>query len=99
MGEQSPDIMPGNVVFKVKSSKHDTFVRKGNNLHLKMEIDVKSALLGFTTEVKHLDGHVVKLNIKSITKPGAFPPNPCVSDALCGGGWYAEGCYVDYQGR
>lgn len=70
MGEQSPDIMPGNVVFKVKSSKHDTFVRKGNNLHLKMEIDVKSALLGFTTEVKHLDGHVVKLNIKSITKPG-----------------------------
>jgi len=68
-GEQHPDMMPGNVVFKLKTNRHPYFTRRGNNLYMKMEITLKEALLGFTKEIKHLDGHIVKLTSKSITKP------------------------------
>merc|ERR1712199_71433 len=53
-GEQHPDMMPGNVVFKLKTNRHPYFTRRGNNLYMKMEITLKEALLGFTKEIKHL---------------------------------------------
>jgi len=68
-GEQKPGYIPGDVIYKVKTKKDEKFTRYGNDLHFKMTISLKEALLGFKKSIKHLDGHIVKLS-SDYTKPG-----------------------------
>jgi len=68
-GEQSPGQLPGNVIVKVSQKKHGKFERNGNDLHMKMKISLKEALLGFEREITHLDGHTVELSQKAPTQP------------------------------
>ena len=46
------------------------FTREKDNLRITIKITLKQALLGFEKELEHLDGHIVYLNRKKITKPG-----------------------------
>lgn len=36
----------------------------------RVKITLKESLLGFTKDIKHLDGHLVTLSRDGITKPG-----------------------------
>jgi len=67
--EQKPGQIPGDVVLKLKSSQHGTFKRSRDTLSMKMSIPLRAALLGFETEFKHLDGHIVKIKRTGVTKP------------------------------
>lgn len=73
IGEGEPDVDgdPGDINFKIKVLKHKIFERKVLDLHTNVTISLEDALLGFTTHIKHLDGHKVKVERKEVTWPGA----------------------------
>lgn len=57
--EQSPGQVPGDVIVSLRMKSHPIFTRKGNDLHMTMEISLKEALTGFTRTVKQLDGKML----------------------------------------
>jgi len=68
--DQSPEVTPGDVKFVIKQQPHPIFTRSGDNLYMKHTLSLEEALLGFSIEVPHLDGHSVKLEHDKVTQPG-----------------------------
>ncbi|KAL1507252.1 hypothetical protein AB1Y20_008101 [Prymnesium parvum] len=68
--EQTPGRIPGNVVLKLQANPHAVFKRVGNDLFMVLTISLKQALLGFEKEIRHLDGHPVKIVNRAISSPG-----------------------------
>jgi DnaJ-class molecular chaperone len=69
MSEQSPGMIPGDILLAVKQKPHKTFKRQGNDLKMDVEITLKEALLGFSKKVVHLDEHEVTVKKSSTTMP------------------------------
>ena len=67
--EQHPEYIPGDVIFKLKTTKHRTFKRISKNLYMEMKLSLKDAILGFKKEVKHLDNHFTQIESKSVVQP------------------------------
>lgn len=63
MGDEGPDIIPGDVVFVVEQLPHDKFERKGDDLYTKIKLDLLTALAGGTFSIKHLDEDYLKVEI------------------------------------
>ena len=68
--DEHPDHAAGHVVFTVATRPHERFVRKGNDLHYTQKISLLESLVGFSTSVVHLDGHIVPLSSKGVTQHG-----------------------------
>jgi len=68
--DEAPETTPGDVIFKIKTSPHKRFSRKGDDLYTNMNITLLEALIGFSKIIKHLDDHEVEINKSDITKPG-----------------------------
>eukprot|EP01006_Ploeotia_vitrea_P029159 TRINITY_DN61736_c0_g1_i1.p2 TRINITY_DN61736_c0_g1~~TRINITY_DN61736_c0_g1_i1.p2 ORF type:complete len:358 (+),score=57.33 TRINITY_DN61736_c0_g1_i1:59-1132(+) len=68
--DESPDILPGDVIFKIHSQPHHTFKRSDNDLHMTMKITLLEALVGFTKTVEHMDGHQVEVSRTAVTPHG-----------------------------
>jgi len=68
--DENPDITPGDVIFKVNTLPHKRFTRNQHDLHMKLNITLLEALVGFVKIVKHLDGHEVRITKETVTKPG-----------------------------
>lgn len=69
MAEQRPGMLPGSVVFALKTSKHPKFERKGDDLHMKMKVTLREALLGWRQTIRHMDGHTIEIGTESVTRP------------------------------
>ncbi|KIM84869.1 hypothetical protein PILCRDRAFT_5902 [Piloderma croceum F 1598] len=70
-GDESPDWEPGDVILKVRSRKEKGgWRRKESSLYWKETIGIDEALLGFSRNLTHLDGHVVPLVREGVTQPG-----------------------------
>lgn len=71
-GDQLSDIeiVPGDVVFTLRTLPHPKFARRGNDLHMTMAISLLEALTGFKKTFKHLDGHAVDVTRDKVTQPG-----------------------------
>mmetsp|Transcript_99268 Transcript_99268/g.194928 ORF Transcript_99268/g.194928 Transcript_99268/m.194928 type:complete len:494 (+) Transcript_99268:64-1545(+) len=69
MAEQRPGMLPGNVVLTLKAIRHSKFERRGDDLHMNMQVSLREALLGWSQTIRHLDGHSVELGTSSVTKP------------------------------
>jgi len=69
MAEQRPGMLPGAVVFTLKARKHSKFTRRGDDLHMEMQVSLREALLGWQQSIKHLDGHIVEIGTEDVTKP------------------------------
>jgi DnaJ-class molecular chaperone len=69
MAEQRPGMLPGNVILTLKAQKHPKFTRRGNDLHMDMQVSLREALLGWTQKIRHLDNHIVEISTDSVTKP------------------------------
>jgi len=69
--DQNPDVIPGDVVITLKEQPHPVF-RRRDVLHLetKITINVKEALLGFSRDIVHMDGHVVRVTRSDVTPFG-----------------------------
>lgn len=86
-GDQSPDIEPGDIVIVLDEKEHDVFKRKGDDLYIKMEVELADALCGFTRRVETLDkrtllisslpGEVIRPNeLKCVLDEGMPKKNP-----------------------
>ncbi|WOK94690.1 dnaJ protein ERDJ3B [Canna indica] len=68
-GEPKIDGEAGDLKFRIRTAPHDSFKREGNDLHTTMTISLVDALVGFGKTIKHLDGHLLEIGTKGITKP------------------------------
>ncbi|XP_070157305.1 dnaJ homolog shv [Polyergus mexicanus] len=69
-GEPHLDADPGDLILKIRTQPHPIFERKGDDLYTNVTISLQDALLGFTVDIKHLDGHIVTVQRDKITKHG-----------------------------
>lgn len=60
-GNEFPDVETGDVVLSFTLKNHDSFVRKGNDLFMKVRISLVEALAGCEFDVTHLDGRVLRV--------------------------------------
>lgn len=70
-GEPHLDGEPGDLIFRIKTMPHHLFERRGDDLYTNVTISLQDALIGFSTEIEHLDGHKVQISRDKITWPGA----------------------------
>mmetsp|Transcript_45292 Transcript_45292/g.73762 ORF Transcript_45292/g.73762 Transcript_45292/m.73762 type:complete len:369 (-) Transcript_45292:327-1433(-) len=76
MGEEVPDTVPGDLQFRLVTSKHANFTRERDDLRYMMTISLLEALVGFKKQIKHLDDHMVDVLKTTVTKPGDVMPIP-----------------------
>ncbi|TFY55161.1 hypothetical protein EVJ58_g8419 [Rhodofomes roseus] len=72
-GDEEPEVPPGDVIFLLKTKKHDSFERSGNDLLTTVHITLSEALLGFSRIlITHLDGRGIQVTSPrgKIIKPG-----------------------------
>lgn len=69
-GEPMVDGEPGDLKFRVRTVQHDTFKRNGHDLMMNATISLLDALVGFSRNITHLDGHTVVLASTGVTRPG-----------------------------
>ena len=69
--EQNPDWFPGDIIFVLKVRNHPRFTRRGNDLLTNVRLTLREALLGYSKQISHLDGHVVQIDYKGVTQPGS----------------------------
>jgi DnaJ family protein B protein 11 len=60
----------GDLIFVIRALPHNTFVRQGDNLRMKMDISLKEALVGFTRKIKRLDGTELDVKMDVVIHPG-----------------------------
>ncbi|XP_069698375.1 dnaJ homolog shv [Periplaneta americana] len=70
-GEPHMDGEPGDLVLKIKTMPHSMFERRGDDLYTNVTLSLQDALVGFTMEIEHLDGHKVQVSRDKVTWPGA----------------------------
>ncbi|XP_003737919.1 dnaJ homolog shv [Galendromus occidentalis] len=75
-GEPHIDGDPGDLKLRIRTAPHPVFQRKGDDLFTNITISLDDALVGFETEITHLDGHKVKVSRDGITWPGARMRKP-----------------------
>nr|CCC96151.1 hypothetical protein, unlikely [Trypanosoma congolense IL3000] len=70
--DESPDLIPGDLLLSVRTKPHPTFSRRSNNvdLDMKLVVSLKEALLGFKRRVKHLDGTEFSVSATGVTQYG-----------------------------
>ncbi len=67
-------MQPGDVEVILQQAKHEVFQRDGNNLLVKLTIDLVEALCGMSRPLQHLDGRTLIITRKpgEITEPGNY---------------------------
>ncbi|XP_022671501.1 dnaJ homolog shv-like [Varroa jacobsoni] len=70
-GEPHIDGDPGDLKMRIRTVPHPVFQRKGDDLYTNVTVSLMDALVGFETEITHLDGHKVKIVRDGVTWPGA----------------------------
>ncbi|KAJ3019859.1 Type I HSP40 co-chaperone [Thoreauomyces humboldtii] len=71
-GDQTPGVIPGDVIIVIEEKEHPRFKRKGDDLYYEAKIDLVTALAGGQFTITHLDDRVLLVNILpgECIKPG-----------------------------
>nr|XP_034993803.1 dnaJ homolog subfamily A member 4 isoform X1 [Zootoca vivipara] len=64
-GDQEPDLEPGDVIIVLDQKDHPVFQRRGNDLIMKMKIQLTEALCGFKKTIDTLDDRVLVITSKA----------------------------------
>jgi DnaJ family protein A protein 2 len=59
--DETPGVLPGDVVFVIQEKEHDQFKRKGADLLMEHKITLTESLCGFDFVVRHMDGRDLRL--------------------------------------
>ncbi|XP_065886893.1 dnaJ homolog subfamily B member 11-like [Dysidea avara] len=70
-GEPHIDGEPGDLIFTIRQQKHPIFERRGDDLYTNITVSLRDALVGFSMEITHLDGHKVTVKREKVTWSGA----------------------------
>lgn len=68
--EQTLETFPGDVYLTLHQSPHGLFKRKGNHLYSEISISLEEAILGFSKQVKQLDGREIDIETGEISQDG-----------------------------
>ncbi|XP_046585344.1 LOW QUALITY PROTEIN: dnaJ homolog subfamily A member 1-like [Haliotis rubra] len=60
-GDQEPGLEPGDIIIVLDQKPHSTFQRHGNDLIMKMNVELVDALCGFVRPIETLDQRVLKI--------------------------------------
>jgi len=60
-GDQSPDVIPGDIIVVLQQKEHATFKRDGDDLFMEQELTLHEALCGYELRVTHLDGRTLRV--------------------------------------
>lgn len=71
-GEPMIDGDPGDLKLVVRQLYDPRWERRGDDLLINETISLVEALVGFSREIEHLDGHKVKVGVEGVTKPGDY---------------------------
>ncbi|KAJ3694489.1 hypothetical protein LUZ60_009969 [Juncus effusus] len=69
-GNESPNVIPADIIFIIEEKPHDVFTRDGNDLVMTHKISLVEALTGFTVQVNTLDGRNLTIPVNSVVGPG-----------------------------
>lgn len=71
-GDQEPELEPGDIVILLDEKEHEVFKRSGNDLIMRMQLELVEALCGFQKVIRTLDGRdlVITQLPGTITKHG-----------------------------
>lgn len=78
MGDEVPNMDPGDINFIVQEKEHSLFKRKGADLLIVKNLSINQALCGFKFMITHLDGRkiVIKTKPGEVIKPEGEGQNP-----------------------
>ena len=85
-GDQVPDLLPGSVHIGLRVTDHPVFTRKENDLHMRANISLFEALLGFVMNITHLDNRSVEVKHEAVSSPGFSKTLPGLGMPIPGGG-------------
>lgn len=69
-GNESPNVIPADIVFIVDEKPHSVFTRDGNDLIVTQKVTLIEALTGYTVNLTTLDGRNLTIPINTIIHPG-----------------------------
>ncbi|XP_072961238.1 uncharacterized protein [Typha angustifolia] len=69
-GNESPNVIPADIVFVIDEKPNDVFTREGNDLIVSQKISLAEALTGYTVHLTTLDGRNLMVPINSVIHPG-----------------------------
>ena len=69
MADQSPGMVPGNVVVRLKQIPDPRFTRDGNDLRTSITVSLREALLGFKKDIAMPDDSLVPVVTNAVTQP------------------------------
>ncbi|CAD5164712.1 unnamed protein product [Musa acuminata subsp. malaccensis] len=69
-GNESPNVIPADIVFIIDEKPHDVFTREGNDLIVTQKISLVEALTGYTVHLTTLDSRSLTIPINSVIHPG-----------------------------
>lgn len=71
-GDQEPGLEPGDVIIVLEEKEHEVFKRSGNDLVMKMNVELVEALCGFQKVVQTLDDRDLLITSVpgEVVKPG-----------------------------
>merc|ERR1712071_525454 len=80
LGDEKPNMEPGDIVFVVQEKDHDVYKRKGADLLITKTLSLNEAICGFEWSVNALDGRqlVIKSQSGEVIKPEADNTTPFV---------------------
>jgi DnaJ-related protein SCJ1 len=97
MANDDPDYTTGDLVFVVKELPHPLFVRKDNDLHMKISIGLIEALTKFSRNITHFDNHTVEIQGQGITQPGTVKKIPFEGMPIHGAGSQIGDLYAEIK--
>eukprot|EP00477_Mikrocytos_mackini_P002235 GAHX01002466.1.p1 GENE.GAHX01002466.1~~GAHX01002466.1.p1 ORF type:complete len:307 (-),score=54.25 GAHX01002466.1:32-952(-) len=71
-GDHYRGMNPGDIIFVIKETRHGTFIRVKDDLHLKKTVSLKEALTGACFIVNSIDSKAHKVTIKNVIRPGCI---------------------------
>lgn len=68
VADEKPGYIAGDLNFLIVETPHSDFRRDGDHLYLTREIPLVDALVGFTLELSHVDGHKFTVEVDGVTE-------------------------------
>jgi len=65
-GDERIGHTPGDLIVVLRQNSHQHFSREGDDLHLRLSIPLIDALVGFKTEIPHVDDHPIVISSDNV---------------------------------